>query len=167
MNPQRKADWSDSPAPKNEPSDPKNRRRLPKLLIYPEFQLKLIGLNLGILFLTFLGFWVTSQEIIQGLAPMAKISGVELEFYQKYLAYHEQQFRVAYITAVLLAVLASGGVTLFLSHRVAGPIVRLRHFLRATQKGDAAPLTFRDGDFFNDLPPLVNETVESLRRRKS
>ncbi len=144
-----------------------NRRRFPKLLIYPRFQLPLIGINLGILFLAFVGFWVTSQQMVQDLAPAAKLSGVEVEFFQRYLSYQEAQFRSAFLIAMLLAALVSGGATLLLSHRVAGPIVRLRGFLRSIVKGEqTAPLTFRDGDFLSDLPHLVNEAVDALRRQR-
>lgn len=142
-----------------------NRRRLPKLLIYPHFQLLLIGSNLGVLFLAFAGFWYTSQQIIAGLTPMAKFSNVEAEFFQRFLAYQEIQFRNAYLTAVILAAIVSGGVTLLLSHRVAGPIVRLRGFLRSLIKHEPTPpLTFRDGDFLSDLPGLVNDAVDALRK---
>lgn len=155
------------PEPQPElPDDRKNRRRLPKLLVYPQFQLALIFSNLAILLLAFVGFWITSQEIIQGLTPAAKLSGVEVEFFQRYLDYQESQFRTAYIVAVALAFLVSGGVTLILSHRIAGPILRLRTFLRSIIRDEKTPpLTFRDGDFLSDLPALVNEAVDTIRQR--
>lgn len=162
-----KLEPSYSPLPENESPNKGNRRRIPKLLVYPRFQLLLIGSNLGILLLTFVGFWITSQEIIQGLSPAAKLSGVEVEFFQRYLAYQESQFRTAFLVAVILAVAVSGGVTLILSHRVAGPILRLKNFLRdITTNDQTRPLSFRDGDFLSDLPSLVNDAVDALRTRR-
>jgi len=159
-------DYTPTNDPEPEPHDNKNRRRLPKLLIYPRFQLLLIGSNLTVLLLTFIGFWITSQEIIQGLAPAAKLSGAEVEFFQRFLAYQEQQFRSAYFIAVALAALVSGGVTLILSHRVAGPIVRLRHFFNGIIRNEPQrPLTFREGDFLSDLPHLINDAVDTLRKK--
>jgi len=156
-----------TPEPENQNPDGINRRRLPKLLIYPRFQLLLIGANLGVLFVAFAGFWVTSQQIVARLAPMAKLSGLETEFFQRFLSYQEEQFRLAYLSAVTLAVLMSGGVTLLLSHRIAGPIVRLRGFLRSIVKNEQTPpLTFHDGDFLSDLPGLVNDAVDALRKQR-
>lgn len=159
--------YSSTSEPKSPKTDGKNRRRLPKLLVYPRFQLLLIGSNLVILLTAFIGFWITSQEIIQGLTPAATLSGVEVEFFQRYLAYQESQFRLAYLVAVALAIAVSGGVTLILSHRIAGPILRLKNFLRSiTRNEKTPPLTFRDGDFLSDLPTLVNDAVDILRQRK-
>lgn len=55
--------------------------------------------------------------------------------------------------------------TVALTHRMAGPIVRLRGHIRAITDGDeVGPLKFRDGDFFNDVPDLFNEMVSALKR---
>lgn len=55
--------------------------------------------------------------------------------------------------------------TVALTHRMAGPIVRLRGHIRAIADGDeVGPLKFRDGDFFNDVPGLFNEMVSTLKR---
>ncbi len=54
--------------------------------------------------------------------------------------------------------------TISLTHRMAGPIVRLRGHVRALTRGDdVAPLKFRDGDFFDDLPAMFNQMVEKLQ----
>ncbi len=54
--------------------------------------------------------------------------------------------------------------TISLTHRMAGPIVRLRSHVRSLAAGEEVPpLKFRDGDFFTDLPPLFNEMVETLK----
>ncbi len=58
--------------------------------------------------------------------------------------------------------------TVALTHRMAGPIVRLRGHIRPIAAGeDVAPLTFRDGDFFTDVPPLFNEMMTTLNRAES
>ena len=57
--------------------------------------------------------------------------------------------------------------TLYLSHRMAGPMVKLRAYFRAMREGtDPLPeLTFRDYDFLSDIPPLINDAIAALVSR--
>ena len=56
--------------------------------------------------------------------------------------------------------------TISLTHRMAGPIIRLRGHIRSIANGeDVSPLTFRDGDFFSDLPELFNQMVDRLQEQ--
>lgn len=68
-----------------------------------------------------------------------------------------------YIVALLCMLPVFVKDTVALTHRMAGPIVRLRSHIRAIAEGeDVDPLKFRDGDFFRDLPPLFNQMIEKL-----
>ena len=56
-------------------------------------------------------------------------------------------------------------LTLILSNRLAGPIVRLReHFRKISEGGNLEPVYFRQKDFFNDLPPLINDALKKVSR---
>jgi hypothetical protein len=45
-----------------------------------------------------------------------------------------------------------------------GPIYKLKNFLFAVNNGEKPEkLEFRKGDFFSDLPELVNQTLEKTR----
>lgn len=69
-----------------------------------------------------------------------------------------------YVVALLCMIPVFIKDTLALTHRMAGPIVRLRGHLRSLADGeDVPPLKFRDGDFFSDVPPLFNEMMETVR----
>lgn len=69
-----------------------------------------------------------------------------------------------YVIALLCMLPVFVKDTVSLTHRMAGPIVRLRGHIRAISEGsDVAPLKFRDGDFFTDLPPMFNEMMENVR----
>lgn len=57
--------------------------------------------------------------------------------------------------------------TIALTHRMAGPIIRLRHHIRSLARGEEVDdLRFREGDFFSDLPPLFNDMVTTLQSEK-
>ena len=60
---------------------------------------------------------------------------------------------------VLLPVLVLD--TIKLSNRFAGPVVRLREALRDVADGrEVEPLSFRQNDFWRDLPEIFNRAVE-------
>ncbi|MFK7819030.1 MAG: hypothetical protein AB8G99_09940 [Planctomycetaceae bacterium] len=55
--------------------------------------------------------------------------------------------------------------TVALTHRMAGPIVRLRGHIRSISDGeDVPPLKFRDGDFFSDVPDMFNNMMDVVTR---
>ena len=69
-----------------------------------------------------------------------------------------------YVIALLCMMPVFVKDTISLTHRMAGPIVRLRGHIRAIADGkDVAPLKFRDGDFFSDGPPMFNEMMDKVR----
>ena len=51
-----------------------------------------------------------------------------------------------------------------ISHRLAGPLVRLRRFFQViADTGQVTNLSFRKGDYLSDLPPLVNKALGRLK----
>jgi methyl-accepting chemotaxis protein len=60
------------------------------------------------------------------------------------------------------AVITLGG--LLLSHRISGPLYRLKQHMLAIARGDKVErLKFRDGDFFQDLAETFNKQRESKK----
>lgn len=59
------------------------------------------------------------------------------------------------------------GLTLFLSHTIAGPLVRIKRYLRLMAKGefDLAPLVLRRFDELKDVAGLINEITSKLGPR--
>jgi hypothetical protein len=57
--------------------------------------------------------------------------------------------------------------TLLISHRLAGPIIRLKKVFSEIEKnGDfPEPVRFRQGDYFEDLPPMINQAFLALRKK--
>lgn len=56
-------------------------------------------------------------------------------------------------------------LTLAGTHRIFGPLVRFRHFLRGVAAGEhPEPCRIRDGDHLQDVCELLNAATEPLRR---
>ena len=74
-------------------------------------------------------------------------------------------FRLAMGFLLLLPVAL--GLTLILSHTVAGPLVRIKRYLRLMAKGefDLAPLALRRFDELKDVAGLINEISAKLGPR--
>jgi hypothetical protein len=151
----------------HDPSTGRPRRQFRKLLIYPQFQIPLVGLNLAAIGVSLLVFWVAAQNTLRDLQPAGALSGIDIDFYRRFLEYQSSQFRNMFLSATAVSVAFSTLVTLFLSHRIAGPMVRLRSYFHALKDGaDPIPqLAFRDRDFLGDIPPLVNEAIAALVAR--
>lgn len=141
------------------------RNRRGKLIIFPQFQLLLIVANLGINFVVAILTWLQTRRAFANLEPAAGLSGMEVSFYKKYLAYHMGVYQTSVFWTLGIGLVAVGLLTLFVSHRFAGPIVRLRNYF--TEIGERGwpkyPLGFRDGDYLHDLPPIINHAIETLR----
>ena len=63
---------------------------------------------------------------------------------------------------VILVVMLLAGIVF--SHRIAGPLLRFTRLLNALGDGQALEeLTFRDGDYFQEVPSVFNRLVIRLR----
>jgi hypothetical protein len=153
----------------------KNRRYARNWLIHPAFQLPLVIFNLCVIGIILIIFWVTGQDVIRELEPAAQLSGMEVDLYRKILSYHSSHLHLLFGVAAAVSMILSSFVVLYYTHRMAGPIVAMRHYFRKIKEGvEPMPtLHFRDHDFLMDIPPLVNDAIAALvdrlktRRRDS
>lgn len=146
----------------------RDNRRLRNLLIYPKFQLPLIGINVALTALSLTVVWVSGREAFSNLEPMAAMSGMDAELFRKVWTHHYGQFNLSFLIVSALALLVSAGVTLYMSHKIAGPMVTLRRYFERIKEGEApGELHFRDRDFLMDLPPLINDAMATLTPRET
>lgn len=136
-----------------------------QLLIHPKFQLTLIGLNWGVITLLFAGLRVESSRMFSALSPLGNFVHETADFDKSYLLYQADHFNTTLLLAYFVAIVVSGLVTLIVSYRFAGPLCRLKSYF--TELGQAnkpvRDLHFRTGDFFSDLPPLINSAIKRCR----
>lgn len=137
-----------------------------RLLIYPKFQLRLVVANvcLTAAALAFVGVQLQRAFFrLRELGVTAKIPADHAYF--KFLDWQLGQmysyFAIAFVAAFLLSV----AVTLKISHRLAGPLVRLRGYFRklADEGGPLTEIRFRKGDYLYDLPDFINRALRRVR----
>lgn len=63
-------------------------------------------------------------------------------------------------------ILAIAVISLFMSHRIAGPLYKLKKFFKEAKDGNIQQvLTFRKADYFQELVPAYNEMMTSISER--
>ena len=66
-----------------------------------------------------------------------------------------------------LVFLVLAAIVIFISHRIAGPLHRLKMFMSKVGQGDlSVKLSFRNYDAIHDVADCFNEMVENLRKGK-
>lgn len=144
------------------------RRKFRNFLIYPKFQVGLLAIQAAVLVLAFGLVQAANHVVFARLARKGMDAGLSPNHpYFQFIKEQSGQFTSYALLAFLGALLISSCVTLYLSFRLAGPIYRLRNYLSAiaTEGGKSVePLRFRDGDFYSDLPDVVNQAVDRMKR---
>lgn len=143
----------------------RRERRRRELISYPSAQLRMIGALLVVtlsyvamtIFIGLYGFLSLSDNIL--LLPLAESdrSDVVILIRQHASMIYTQ---LAISTFVSVFVFLVGGV--YLSHKIAGPVHRIRTYLRDLADGRTAPqrIRLRKYDFFADLAESLNRFQE-------
>lgn len=140
---------------------PKKIRRR-QYLIKTGFQLKYAGLILLFMFAVawaagytvYYTGWLLMGEKLANVYPQGRL-----------LAIMRTVNDTLILRLILIAPLVAL-VSLFLSHKVAGPLYRIERFLRLVAAGDlSTKLQLRKGDELQDLAGAINEMTDDLKNR--
>jgi hypothetical protein len=155
----------------NQASPPRRKNLRRRVLIFPKFQVPVLLINLGVICIMAGIVWFGAHNAFSELRPAAGLSDSEREFFLRYLDYQERNFHRALFAALLVGLGVSTVLTLVVTHRFSGPLLRLRGYFkqlseRPEEGAERAPrLEFRDGDYLSDLPPLINLAVHRMESR--
>ncbi len=135
-------------------------RQLKNLFINPRFQFRFMSYFVALFFLTtislysttFLFFWQMKEKAI-------KVGIPEGHVFFKFLGNQKQDLDALFIGLAIINLLLLLGIGFIVSHRIAGPIHKLKIQL---QELDNFPDEFklRESDFFQELEPLVKKLKE-------
>jgi hypothetical protein len=148
----------------NETFHPGGRKNF---LINPKFQLSFLAYTLGVAILT-IGFFYAAdayffwkfRQLGQGLGLPS--NHVFFQFLDEQHATKNTDYGIA--AGVAISVLSIWG--LLLSHRVAGPLYRLRRHFAAVAHGETlSDVRFRKGDFFPEVADAYN--LQMIRYREA
>lgn len=134
-------------------------------LIYPRFQFLLIIVNTILIFVSFAITLYAASRTFSRFHAMGNLIRLPPDHpYFKLIEFESNGLYSSLMIAFILAILLTSLTTLLISHRLAGPIVRLRGYFAEIAKTGVVKsgLRFREGDFFEDLPSVVNGALEKL-----
>ncbi|MBL6989812.1 MAG: hypothetical protein ISR65_08535 [Bacteriovoracaceae bacterium] len=146
------------------------RRR--NFFINPSFQLRFMGFMIFGLILSIMSFYVADIYFFNSLVAFGKQKGLEEGhiYFQLIKEQHGLLNNIFVVSRMIVfcIVLVS---SLFLSHRVAGPLYHLNNFLKKATNSDnledLEKLKFRKRDFFKELPESVNQFIASRKIKGS
>ena len=135
-----------------------------KLLIMPSFQLQLIFWNILIAFLIFMVVLYQIAKAMNELTLMGTNAGFPSDHpYFQFIHELSGNFYLHITSAFLLGMVVSWLVTLFVSHRFAGPIYRVQSYFAGLARGDPLrDITFRKGDFLSHFAVTINEALKRV-----
>jgi signal transduction histidine kinase len=86
--------------------------------------------------------------------------------YFRFLEGQSEQMFLIFLICSFVAILLVFILGLMLSHKIAGPIHRLKMYMTDMSQGqELGDLSFRKGDYFLELPPIVNQFVKAVRKK--
>lgn len=134
----------------------KNRRR--QILINPQFQIRfIIYLNVILFVCLSLYSWIILSVGESLVDANLLTEGKAIELQQRILPY------ILIVHAVIHIVMTV--VMLFVSHRIAGPLIRFRNVIMSLIKNDylSKPFNTRKFDYFDDLKDELNKLNQKMR----
>ncbi|MFW5888028.1 MAG: hypothetical protein ACOCUH_04450 [Bacteriovoracia bacterium] len=139
--------------------------RRKRVIVYPRFQLTLVILNLAVLVMSFLFVGIQLKRSFLHLEKLGQKADLEAEhIYYKFLSLQENTMLEYMLWAVLGSLILGTVITLILSHRLAGPMIRIRsYFSNMLEAGKAHPFKFRKRDYFAELPDIIWTALKAIK----
>ena len=145
----------------------KNKRSL--RIINPGFQLRMAVFLTVIFFMASLVYFLTIDGLIEDILAEASKRNTGADGIGKMSELKSQYEAIITMLiiyqGVICTIVFSG--CLFLTHRISGPVYKLRKFLSELREGkDRYKISFRKGDYFQELADDVNATFDLLLEGK-
>jgi hypothetical protein len=137
------------------------RNRRSNYLINPKFQLKFTFYVCLLVFISSLVYPMTIYDLLERVIHhLGQVSPKLIdEFKNKQMAIVTVLFLWQLGFTMLVFV-----ISIFFTHKVAGPIYKAMLFLKGVRKGEHWRLKFRDGDHFMELADEINTTIDHLNQ---
>lgn len=125
-------------------------------LINPGFQLSFSLIICSIIFISSLIYPIILMDFFTELMTRFPEVGKNVKLAQNDLLIFLATIQIIFISMVFV-------VFIFMTHKIAGPMHKLKNHLAQIREGGAiTPLTFRNGDHFHDVAEEVSLFLETL-----
>lgn len=132
------------------------------ILINKAFQFKLISYFVGLFVLTTLTLYSTTYLFFWNMQKKGMSVGIpEGHVYYQFLQNQKHDLDLLFIGLAITNFLLLIGVGFVVSHRIAGPIHKIKIFLQDPKNHDKVQM--RQNDFFKELGPIVNDLKDKMK----
>lgn len=140
-----------------------------KYFNYPQLQWALLMINFIVNSFLFTFLSVRVKMFFDSLVDVGMQSGFdENHVYFQFLKSQQDYLKFEFGLAFLISLVVSSALVLWTSHRLAGPLLRLREHLRQiAETGTYSKITFRKNDYFQDLSNNLNQALDRLTKNES
>jgi len=138
-------------------------RQLKNILINPKFQFKLLSYFVVLFFITTISLYSTTFLFFYRMKEKALNVGIPTgHVFFKFLGNQKHDLDTLFIGLAAFNFFLLIGVGFILSHRIAGPIFKLKKQLSQISE-DPTEFKLRESDFFQELEPLVNDLKDKTK----
>lgn len=143
----------------------RTNRKVSSYIINPKFQIKMIFICIWPLIGISIANYVAVMTFFSELRSQGESAGYSADhvFFQ-FLNKQQQSLSLYLGISFAVAILVFFVLGFYFSHKVAGPLYRMRKSLQDMAANNTlVPITFRQGDYFQDVKDSFNQLVEKLK----
>jgi methyl-accepting chemotaxis protein len=130
------------------------------IVVNPSFQYKFSFIVCSLVFLCSLMYPISIYEIFDRFLELNPSKAQDLESSRNNLLFILFSAQLVFLSVVFF-------ISILISHKIAGPIHKLKNYLQGIREGSPiTTISFRQGDFFQDLSDEVSETMLQLQNER-
>lgn len=138
-------------------------RKFTNLLINPKFQLKLISYFIGLFLISTITLYSTTFLFFYRLKEKAINVGIpDGHIFFQFINNQQHDLDMLFLGFAGFNFILLIGVGFVISHRIAGPIYKLKTKLAQISK-ESEDFKLRESDFFQELEPVVNDLKNKIK----
>ena len=141
-------------------------RRLSNILIDPKFQFKMLGYFIALFLISTISLYSTTFLFFYRLKEKALNVGIpDGHIFFKFLGNQQHDLDKLFLSLTIFNFFLLMGVGFIISHRIAGPIYKLKKHLRqiSEMSEESEEFKLRESDFFHELEPLVKDLKGKIK----
>lgn len=146
----------------------KSKKMRLKFIIHPKFQYISIAFNLIIIITISILYNLNSYLVLKEMKDIGKnVNLPPTHPYFNFISLQMDTYWSYFYIIFPLSILISIIVTIYFSHKVVGPIVRLETYFTEIDENKKVTydLKFRKGDMFSELPGKINRGLRAISKK--
>ena len=158
-------DESQTSAPEGDSGADSSKRKIKQIFVNKKFQLQFIAIQFISVLWVVVIIQFSNLYFFRHFAQLANERGLGDDHpVILFLTYQRNSMGQISILSCLAAGVVIFVMGAFLSHRIAGPVHRVRQYAENLDKDNPKEITFREKDFFPDLADSINMIVNKLKK---